>query len=187
MATTAFIINDSFLYDFDAQVIEALEHQGKTAIVLDRTAFYPTSGGQVYDLGTLAADENRLPSPKLPTMKMDAFFHFASEPLAIGTQVHGSVDAARRRDHVQQTHGQHVLSAASSGSSICHVSFHMGEESCTIDLETSGFPQRRRQKAELWPNEVIAKIGRSAFALCAGEARQLGLRKLPPNRRATCG
>ena len=48
--------HDSFLYDFDARVIEALDSNGKPAIVLDRTAFYPTSGGQVHDLGTLTAD-----------------------------------------------------------------------------------------------------------------------------------
>jgi len=130
MATDRLYYHDSFLYDFDAQVIEALEHQGKTAIVLDRTAFYPTSGGQVYDLGTLAADGKQIAITEVADDEDGRILHFASEPLAIGTQVHGSVDAARRRDHVQQHTGQHVLSAAFIRLfNMPTVSFHMGEES----------------------------------------------------------
>ena len=47
--------HDSFLYDFDARVLESLLRDGRHALVLDRTAFYPTSGGQVHDLGMLTS------------------------------------------------------------------------------------------------------------------------------------
>src|SRR5882724_933760 len=184
MATDRLYYHDSFLYDFDAQVIEALEHQGKTAIVLDRTAFYPTSGGQVYDLGTLAADGKQIAITEVADDEDGRILHFASEPLAIGTQVHGSVDAARRRDHVQQHTGQHVLSAAFIRLfNMPTVSFHMGEESCTIDLETSGLSPTQAQKAELMANEVIAEDRPVSIRFVPlEEARQLGLRKLPPKQ-----
>src|SRR5258708_2536646 len=104
--------HDSFLYDFDARVVETLERQGRSVIVLDRTAFYPTSGGQVHDLGMMTADSRQIAITEVGDDEAGRVLHFASEPLAIGTQVHGSVDAVRRRDHVQQHSGQHVLSAA---------------------------------------------------------------------------
>jgi alanyl-tRNA synthetase len=184
MATDHLYYHDSFLYDFDAQVIEALEHQGKTAIVLDRTAFYPTSGGQVHDLGTLTADGKQIVITEVADDEDGRIFHFASEPLAIGTQVHGSVDAARRRDHVQQHSGQHVLSAAFIRLfNMPTVSFHMGEESCTIDLETAGLSAAQAQKAELLANEVIAEDRPVSIRFVPlEEARQLDLRKLPPKQ-----
>src|SRR6185437_5228211 len=100
--------HDSFLYDFDARVVEAFDSNGRTAIVLDRTAFYPTSGGQVHDLGTLTAGGQQIAITEVADEENGCILHFASASLAAGTQVHGSVDAARRLDHVQQHSGQHV-------------------------------------------------------------------------------
>jgi alanyl-tRNA synthetase len=176
--------HDSFLYDFDACVVEALDHHGKTAIALDRTAFYPTSGGQVHDLGTLTADGRQIAITEVVDEEDGRILHFTSEPLATGTQVHGSVDAARRRNHVQQHSGQHVLSAAFIQLfNIPTVSFHMGEESCTIDLETAGLSAAQAQKAEFLANEVIAEDRLVSIRFVPlEEARQLGLRKLPPKQ-----
>jgi len=176
--------HDSFLYEFDAHVVEAFAHDGKQAIVLDRTAFYPTSGGQVHDLGMLTADGQQIAITEVADEEDGRILHFASASLAAGTQVHGSVNAARRRDHVQQHSGQHVLSAAFIQLfNMPTVSFHMGEESCTIDLETSGLSSAQAQKVELLANEVIAEdrpVGIRFVPL--EEARQLGLRKLPPKQ-----
>jgi len=184
MATDRLYYHDSFLYDFDAQVIEALERQGKTAIVLDRTAFYPTSGGQVHDLGMLAANGKQIVITEVADDENGRLLHFASEPLTVGTQVHGSVDAVRRRDHVQQHSGQHVLSAVFIRLfNMPTVSFHMGEESCTIDLETTGLSAAQTLKAELMANEVIAEDRPVSIRFVPlEEARQLGLRKLPPKQ-----
>jgi alanyl-tRNA synthetase len=176
--------HDSFLYDFDARVVEALESNGKHAVVLDRTAFYPTSGGQVHDLGMLTADGREIAITEVADEEDGRILHFAAEPVSAGTQVHGSVDAIRRRDHVQQHSGQHVLSAAFIRLfNVPTVSFHMGEESCTIDLEASGLSSAQAQKAELLANEVIAEDRPVSIRFVPlEEARQLGLRKLPPKQ-----
>jgi len=175
---------DSFLYDFDARVVESLPREGRHAIVLDRTAFYPTSGGQVHDLGVLIADGRQIAITEVADEEDGRILHFAAQELPVGMQIHGSVDAARRRDHVQQHSGQHVLSAAFIRLfNMPTVSFHMGEESCTIDLETAGLSTTQAQKAELLANEVIAEdrpVGIRFVPL--EEARQLGLRKLPPRQ-----
>jgi alanyl-tRNA synthetase len=175
---------DSFLYNFDARVLESLLRDGRHALVLDRTAFYPTSGGQVHDLGMLTAEGKQIAITEVADDEDGRILHFASVPLSTGTQVHGTVDAVRRRDHVQQHSGQHVLSAAFIRLfNMPTVSFHMGEESCTIDLETAGLSAAQAQKAELLANEVIAEDRPVSIRFVPlEEARQLGLRKLPPKQ-----
>src|ERR1041385_4933697 len=176
--------HDSFLYDFDARVVESSARDGKHIIILDRTAFYPTSGGQVHDTGVLSATDQQISITEVTDEEDVRILHFASAPLAAGTQVRGGVDAVRRRDHVQQHSGQHVLSAAFIQLfNMPTVSFHMGEESCTIDLETSGLSSAQAQKAELLANEVIAEDRPVSIRFVPlEEARQLGLRKLPPKQ-----
>jgi alanyl-tRNA synthetase len=115
---------------FDAVVTAVIEHEGAPAVVLDRTAFYPTSGGQPFDTGRLGATE------VLNTVDDgERVLHVVRVPLIVGEAVHGEIDWARRFDHMQQHTGQHVLSAAFDrvlGNRT--MSFHMGGESSTIDL-----------------------------------------------------
>jgi alanyl-tRNA synthetase len=176
--------HDSFLYDFDARVVESLARGGKHAVVLDRTAFYPTSGGQVHDLGLLVADEKQIAVSEVADEEDGRILHFVAEPLAAGAAVHGTIDSARRLDHVQQHSGQHVLSAAFIQLfAMPTVSFHMGEESCTIDLETAGLTAAQVEKAELLANQVVAEDRPVKIRFVPlEEARQLGLRKLPPKQ-----
>src|SRR5690348_12050403 len=148
--------HDSFLYDFDALVVEAFDSNGRTAIVLDRTAFYPTSGGQVHDLGILTAEGQQIAITEVADEEDGRILHFASGPLTVGTQVHGSVDAARRRDHVQQHSGQHVLSAAFIRLfNMPTVSFHMGDDYCSIDLDTPNLGRDQIESGERLANEII--------------------------------
>jgi alanyl-tRNA synthetase len=177
--------HDSFLYAFDAEVVESVQHEGKQAIVLDRTAFYPTSGGQVHDTGRLVlADKREVAVVEVADEEDGRILHFTAVPLAAGTAVHGSIDAARRRDHMQQHSGQHVLSAAFVRLfNMPTVSFHMGAESCTIDLETSGLSPKQVEEAEQLANRVVLEDRSVAIRFVPlEEARQLGLRKLPPNQ-----
>jgi alanyl-tRNA synthetase len=93
--------SDAYLLEFDATVVGGREHEGRPAVVLDRTAFYAESGGQPWDTGTLG-------DARVVAVVEDGadVLHVLDRPLA-GDRVHGVVDAARRRDHMQQHHGQH--------------------------------------------------------------------------------
>ncbi len=121
---------DPYLRTFDATVVRTLDHEGRPAVVLDRTAFYPTSGGQPFDVGRLGS------SAVLDVVDLDGLVaHVVDAPLADGTPVTGEIDWARRFDHMQQHTGQHVLSAALDrlfGDRT--VSFYMGAAVSTIDL-----------------------------------------------------
>ena len=115
---------------FDAVVTAVVEHGGAPALVLDRTAFYPTSGGQPFDTGRLG------PTDVLNTVDDgERVLHVVRAPLRVGEAVHGDIDWARRFDHMQQHTGQHVLSAAFDRVLDDRtMSFHMGGEFSSIDL-----------------------------------------------------
>ena len=150
--TTRLYYHDSLLARFDANVVEAGEHEGRPTAVLDRTAFYPTSGGQPFDTGTL----NGVRVLDVIDRESDhAVVHIMDRPLSIGEPVTGAIDWARRLDHMQQHSGQHVLSAAFVR--VCNaptVSFHLGADASTIDLAAS-LDQAQITRAEDAANEVV--------------------------------
>ncbi len=177
---------DSFLHEFDARAVESRDLGGRSAVVLDRSAFYPTSGGQTCDVGTLKmAGGAEVRVEQVEEAQDGAVLHLVSAPAAAGAAVHGIVDAARRRDHMQQHSGQHLLSAAFVR--LCNaptVSFHMGEESCTIDLETKSLSRAQVEQAERLANEVVTEDRAVEIRfLRPDEARLLGVRKIPEGER----
>jgi alanyl-tRNA synthetase len=183
---TRLYYTDSFLTDFDAQVVD-LVTTPRPAVVLDRTAFYPTSGGQVFDTGWLEANDARLRVVEVAE-QADRILHYlegAFADLKAGTRVYGSVDLSRRRDHMQQHSGQHVLSAAFLRLfEMPTVSFHMGEEVCTIDLDAKSVTAEQAHKAEDLANQVVLDDRPVEIRFVSQEeARGLGLRKLPPVER----
>src|SRR5512133_234315 len=109
--------HNSFLYDFVAALEEVRQVDGRTALVLDRTAFYPTSGGQVFDTGWLELEpleaERGHFLPKLHVLEVaedpeGKILHIVDGPVPGGAvRVRGFIDAERRRDHMQQHSGQH--------------------------------------------------------------------------------
>lgn len=128
--TERLYLQDSALLAFDATVAGERTFGGRTAVVLDRTAFYPEGGGQPADRGTLSG------VPVLDVREVDGEILHVLGGGAVSGAVRGVVDGPRRRDHVQQHHGQHLLSAAfESRAGARTVSFHLGEEVCTIDLD----------------------------------------------------
>jgi alanyl-tRNA synthetase len=142
---------DAYLLEFDARVVGGREHEGRPAVVLDRTAFYAESGGQPWDLGELGG------AAVLAVVDAgDAILHVLDRPLAEGAAVHGRVDAARRRDHRQQHHGQHLLSRAfvDAARASRTTSFHLGAEVSTIDLDRE-VDEGTVRAAEQRANEVI--------------------------------
>jgi alanyl-tRNA synthetase len=123
---------DCYLRQFTAQVAR-ISADGFT-VYLDRTAFYPTSGGQPFDTGTLAA------IPVVGVADEDAgIAHQLASPLPrglAGSAIQCAIDWERRFDHMQQHTGQHLLSAVfEERFGMKTVSFHLGAESCTVDLE----------------------------------------------------
>jgi alanyl-tRNA synthetase len=128
--------DDSLLTEFEARVTSAVDHDGRPAAVLDRTAFYPTSGGQPFDTGRLGSVE------VIETIDEGSdVVHIVSAPLSTGDRVRGEIDWARRFDHMQQHTGQHVLSAAFDRVLDNRtMSFHMGADTSTIDLAREASP-----------------------------------------------
>jgi alanyl-tRNA synthetase len=122
---------DPYCRRFEAVVTRAFEHGGRRAVSLDRTAFYPTSGGQPFDTGVLDG------IAVVETVDLDdSIAHIVAAPLPEGAPVVGEIDWARRFDHMQQHTGQHVLSAAFDRLFDNRtMSFHMGGHESTIDLQ----------------------------------------------------
>ena len=121
-----------------AEVVPASSAQERPQVVLDETAFYPTSGGQIYDTGWLkAASDENVRVMEVAEREDGRIVHYLEAPskLVVGDSVQGVVDRERRRDHMQQHSGQHVLSAAFIELyQMPTVSFHMGDDYCSIDL-----------------------------------------------------
>ncbi|HMK30966.1 MAG TPA: DHHA1 domain-containing protein [Terriglobales bacterium] len=181
---------DSFLHEFDAQVLEAFEIGGEAAVVLDRTAFYPASGGQLCDTGILQVSPGDGAPIELRVKRVEEnsqgdVVHLLDAPagcqLDPGTDVHGRVDAERRRDHMQQHSGQHVLSAAFIKLlDVPTLSFHMGDEICTVDLAAQGVSAEELAKVQelgnriVWENRAV-----TVRFVDLEQARVMGVRKLP--------
>jgi alanyl-tRNA synthetase len=186
--TTRLYYHDSFLYDFDAEIQDVLNGP-RPAVILDRTAFYPTSGGQVFDTGWITSDgNNKVRVSEVADAEDGRVVHYVealSNDLKTGSKVRGQIDATRRRDHMQQHSGQHVLSAAFIRLyGMATVSFHMAEDYCSIDLDTPTLTKDQVETAERLANEIILE-NRSVDIrfVTRDEAGKLGLRKLPPTER----
>jgi alanyl-tRNA synthetase len=163
---------DSRLLSFDAHVVRT-EGVGDR-VVLDRTAFYPTSGGQPFDTGTLAGSR----VIDVVDNDDDEVIHVLDRPLTVEA-VHGEVDGKRRFDHMQQHTGQHLLSAVFVEQlKMPTVSFHLGEELCTIDLAIPKVADAQIVEVEERANAVIFenRAVRVSFRSKA-EVAALGLRK----------
>ncbi|HUB83926.1 MAG TPA: alanyl-tRNA editing protein [Bryobacteraceae bacterium] len=162
--------HDSYLHRFDALALEC-GGEGAATVYLDRTAFYPTSGGQPFDLGSIAGvavrdviDEG------------DRIAHLLAAPVAPGP-VECSIDWTRRFDHMQQHTGQHLLSAVFE--ELFHlrtVSFHLGAESSTIDLEGGAADARVLEAVEARANAIVWE-NRPVVVTYEDAASVQGLRK----------
>jgi alanyl-tRNA synthetase len=184
--------DSSEIHEFDS-VIEAVAsaspEQSRPAVILRETAFYPTSGGQVHDTGWLTlGGAERLRVTEVADAEDGRVVHYLEAPARLpltGAAVHGSIDAERRRDHMQQHSGQHVLSAAFVELyQMPTVSFHMGEDYCSIDLATPSVSSRQIEGAEKRANQIIFENRPVRIRYVSRvEAEKLGLRKLPPAER----
>ena len=136
--TKKLYLEDPYVTSFEAEILETRELPEGTALVFDATHFYPESGGQPYDLGTI----DGIAVTKVLESVGDTILHFVEKrPERI--HVHCEIDTARRHDHMQQHSGQHVLSAAfvrEAGTET--TSFHLGVKVSTIDLDKSPLSEK---------------------------------------------
>ena len=168
---------EGHLTTFDAHVVEVGELDGRFVAVLDRTAFYPTTGGQPHDVGTLG---DRRVTDVVDREADGAVLHILDGPVDTGAVVSGAIDWTRRFDHMQQHTGQHVLSAAFLRvAGIATVSFHLGADLSTIDLAGVPSPDVIAQ-AEDSANHVVWEDRPVTIRFVSGdEAARLPLRKEP--------
>ena len=173
---------DSYLKEFKARILKKVKISNQSAVILDRTAFYPTSGGQPFDKGVIQD------TPVVEVVEEgEKIVHILREEIEeeINSEVVGRIDWERRFDHMQQHLGQHILSGALMklwGAET--VSFHLGEEVCTLDMSKEKFTEEEAKKAEECANEVIFnnRPVRCYFVEREEDLRRLDLRKIP-NRK----
>ncbi|MCM3871623.1 MAG: DHHA1 domain-containing protein [Pyrinomonadaceae bacterium] len=168
---------DSHLIEFEARVIANSERvSGWTAVTLDRTAFYPTGGGQPSDTGTL----NGLRVVECIDDEADVVLHvIQGRAPEVGTIVKGRIDWLRRLDHMQQHTGQHIFSQAFVKLFNAPTrSFRVLDEACEIDVDldnpTSETIERAVELANnvIWENRAI-----TISQVSSQEASGLPLRK----------
>jgi len=192
--TSRIYYTDPYCRRFETSVTKAFVHQGRPAALFDRTAFYPTSGGQPFDTGKLVeaggagkageAGGERRPFGSIEVVEAvevdDDVVHVLSAPVTEGTLVRGEIEWTRRFDHMQQHTGQHVLSAAFDRLFENRtISFHMGSEVSTIDLQReASWEQIALAEGEanrvVWENREV-----SIRFVTSEQASTLPLRKEP--------
>ncbi len=166
---------DSYLAEFDATVAGVDRIGDRPAAILDRTAFYPASGGQPSDTGSL----NDTPVLEVIDREDGAILHVLQHDIPVGP-VHGRVDWSRRFEHMQQHSGQHLLSAAFERLlRIRTDSFHLGSLSSTIDLARAATPGEI-DAAENEANRIVWEDRPITVRFAdAADAAALPLRKEP--------
>jgi alanyl-tRNA synthetase len=192
---------NSFLYNFTASARAVRSFaDGRRALLLDSTAFYPAGGGQPFDTGWIefisSESEKPLAFAKLRVSEVledessGEILHVVegpAEPLPLPLAVRGFVDVERRQDHMQQHSGQHVLSAAFVRLyNVATLSFHLGETSCTIDLDTDSLSAAQLEQAERLANRFVWEDRQVLMhEVTAEQARRVGVRKIPETARGT--
>src|SRR5206468_8107932 len=167
---------DPYMKEFSGHVVATTLQEGKRSVILDRTLFYPSSGGQPHDTGMLG-------SAHVLNVEEGAdgsILHVLNSALPAGA-VSGTIDWDRRFDHMQQHTGQHILSQAFLRvAQAPTVSFHMGAETSTIDIELAQPSESIMKEAEELASCVVFE-DRPVHVLDVRpeELEALGVRKQP--------
>ena len=171
---------DAYLAEFDGTVTGIRQDKG-IWVALDRSAFYPTSGGQPFDTGTL----NGIRVTDTEVDREGVVWHQTEAAIEPGTAVHGRIDWERRLDHMEQHGGEHMLAGALweklGGTTI---GLHLGQENSSIDVS---MPDGRMHLTEdeiiMLEDTVNSRIRQDAEIRCwfpsEEELMTLPLRKKP--------
>ena len=175
MATVRLFDEDSYRDDFEARIVESRRVGDKQGLILERTFFYPASGGQPSDRGTL----NGVPV-------VDVFedggriVHVLDGSVPEEGRIDGRIDRGRRFDHMQQHTGQHILSQSFSRTMDAEtVGFHLGEEVSTIDLDVERMSGEDIRKTEALANRVVFENRNVVLRQCSMQ----GLNDIPLRKR----
>ncbi|MDD8019869.1 MAG: alanine--tRNA ligase-related protein [Acidobacteriota bacterium] len=173
--TDKLYFENSYLKEFRARAIGQEIRDGQSLIILDRTAFYPESGGQPYDLGSLNG-------VKVVRVEEEdgVVLHFLEGELA-GEEVYGQIDWERRFDHMQQHSGQHILSQAFyqiiKGETL---SFHLGQEESTVEIDLPSIKDETSYQVERLANQIVfSDLEIKTYFLPEEEISTIPLRKPP--------
>jgi alanyl-tRNA synthetase len=174
--TEKLYFTDSGLLEFEAKVLELSTEARGYQVILDRTAFYPTGGGQPNDIGMLGT------ARVVDVVETDSgvICHIVenASSIATGASVSGKVDRGRRLDHMQQHSGQHILSQAFIKACGAETrSFHLGPTSSTIDIDLQSPTDALMHAAEEIANDVVLEDRAMRVHMVNDEARRLPLRK----------
>jgi len=172
---------EPYLQEFKGKILEKIKINSKSAIILDKTCFYPTSGGQPNDLGFIqnisiidVIEDN------------DKIIHVLKNDIRekCGEVVIGKINWERRFDHMQQHSGQHILSAAFEKLwNADTVSFHLGDEICTLDIMKDDITPEEVKRGEILANNVVLENKPiKVYFVDQEEANKLNLRKIPPQK-----
>ena len=175
--------NDSYTVRFNAKIVDQVEENGRIALILDQTYFYPTSGGQSHDRGKL----NDATVTNVTIRETDgAILHWLSGDSEIWfDSVKGEIDWTRRFDHMQQHTGQHILSQSFIQVAEAETaSFHLSDNRITIDLDVDNLPAEQLLRAEFLANQIIWQnrpihIREVTFE----QAQKLPIRKIPTKQK----
>ncbi|MEP6733315.1 MAG: alanyl-tRNA editing protein [bacterium] len=169
--------HDSYTWQFDAAVVEASTSASDSFAVLDASYFYPTSGGQPHDVGTLGSSN----VIDVRIRETDgALIHVLDAPIEAGRAT-AAIDGARRFDHMQQHTGQHILSQAFLRvASAATIGFHLGADTVSIDVDATTLSDARIDDAIDVANQLVAaNVDVRAWFPSASELADLALRKMP--------
>jgi alanyl-tRNA synthetase len=159
VATEKLYWQDPFLATFVAEGARAAKLGDRPSVVLVRTAFYPEGGGQLGDTGFLEVGGKRVRVADVQIDDSGEIHHLVEGPLdfeSTGDAVRGSVDVARRRDHMAQHTAQHMLSHALVDVARAEtVSARLGATACTLDVESRGVSDRSLAEAEDLVNAFV--------------------------------
>ncbi len=180
--------DDPYLVRFTARVTDSLDWEGQPAVVLDRTAFYPTGGGQPTDTGVLrplgdAPEPGRVPVIEVVEREDGEVLHVLSQPLD-ANEVEGEINWERRFDLMQQHTGQHILSAVFLKELQANtVGFHLSDEYATIDLDRAPLTDEDLTRTEDLANAVLFENRRAVARFVPDEeVPSLPLRKALAHR-----
>jgi alanyl-tRNA synthetase len=179
MASNRLYYQNAYITQFEATIVERVQQDGQTAVILDNSYFYPTSGGQPFDTGTI----NNIPVHNVTIREKDgAVLHWLDSKKLWQDTISGQINWARRFDHMQQHSGQHILSQAFIQIAQAEtVGFHLSDNSVTIDLGTNKLNPNQIEEAEYLANQIIWQNRPiHVRSVTLDQAKKLPLRKIPP-------